>query len=66
LHVDPDGTLAVGRAPGRGAYVCANEACVAALGNRRGLLSRSLRARVNIADGLWQTVRSAAGSAATD
>ena len=40
------GALAVGRAPGRGAYVCPSEACVAALSARRGLLSRSLaRAR---------------------
>ena len=39
-------TLVVGRAPGRGAYVCPSEACVAALIARQGLLSRSLRARV--------------------
>ena len=56
LHVDA-GALAVGRAPGRGAYVCPDEACVAALTARRGLLSRSLRARVSVPDGLWQAVR---------
>ena len=64
LHVDAGGTLAVGRAAGRGAYVCPSEACVAALSGRAGLLSRSLRARVSVPDGLWQAVRSAAGSAA--
>jgi len=51
----------VGRAAGRGAYVCPSESCVDALCARRGLLSRSLRARVNVPDGLWQAVQSAAG-----
>ncbi len=55
----------VGRSEGRGAYVCPNEACVAELIARQGLLKRSLRARVNVPDGLWQAVRSAAGSAAS-
>ena len=55
----------MGRAAGRGAYVCPNEACVAALIARQGLLNRSLRARVNVPDGLWQAVQSAAGSAAS-
>ena len=59
------GVLAVGRAPGRGAYVCPAEACVAALIARQGLLTRSLRARVAVADGLWQAVQSAAGGART-
>lgn len=57
LHVADGGVLAVGRASGRGAYVCPDEACVAALTARRGLLSRSLRARVSVPDGLWQAVR---------
>ena len=59
----PSGTLAVGRAAGRGAYVCPSEACVAALSARQGLLNRSLRARVTVPDGLWQAVQSAAGGA---
>ena len=54
-----------GAVTGRGAYVCPNEACVAALIARQGLLRRSLRARVDVPDGLWQAVRSAAGSAAS-
>ena len=65
LHAAADGALAVGRAPGRGAYVCPTEACVAALIARQGLLARSLRARVTVADGLWQAVQSAAGGART-
>jgi predicted RNA-binding protein YlxR (DUF448 family) len=65
LHADAGGTLAVGRAEGRGAYVCPSEECVAQLIARRGLLARSLRARVNVPDGLWQAVQSAAGSAAS-
>jgi uncharacterized protein len=64
LHADASGGLAVGRAPGRGAYVCPSEACVTALSARQGLLNRSLRARVSVADGLWQAVRGAAGGAA--
>jgi predicted RNA-binding protein YlxR (DUF448 family) len=65
LHADVSCTLVVGRAPGRGAWVCPDEACVAAMIARRGLLSRSLRARVNPPDGLWQAVQSAAGGAAS-
>jgi uncharacterized protein len=65
LHADANGRLAVGRAPGRGAYVCPDEACVTALSTRRGLVSRSLRARVSVPDGLWQAVLSAVGGAAT-
>jgi hypothetical protein len=36
---------------------------VAAVRERPGLLSRSLRARVSVPDGLWQAVRSTAGTA---
>jgi len=64
LHAGAAGMLAVGRADGRGAYVCPEAACVAAMAARPGLLTRSLRARVSVPDGLWQAVRSAAGSAA--
>jgi predicted RNA-binding protein YlxR (DUF448 family) len=63
LHAAADGSLAVGRAGGRGAYVCAKRACVESMTARKGLLTRSLRARVSISDGLWQAVRDAAGSA---
>jgi uncharacterized protein len=63
LHADAAGALAVGRAPGRGAYVCPDEVCVAALRARRGLLGRSLRARVDVPDGLWQAVQNATGGA---
>ena len=63
LHAAADGSLAVGRADGRGAYVCAGQACVESMIARRGLLTRSLRARVSISEGLWQAVRDAAGSA---
>ena len=63
LHADADGALAVGRADGRGAYVCPNQACVESMTAAGGLLTRSLRARVSVPDGLWQAVRDAAGSA---
>jgi len=63
LHASASGTLAVGRAPGRGAWVCPEEACVGALIARQGLLNRSLRARVSVPDALWQAVQSAAGGA---
>jgi predicted RNA-binding protein YlxR (DUF448 family) len=65
LHVDEHGALAVGPAPGRGAYVCPEEACTDALRARPGLLARSLRTRPSIPDALWQAVRGAAGGAAT-
>jgi predicted RNA-binding protein YlxR (DUF448 family) len=65
LRVDGTGALVVARAAGRGAYVCPIEACVVEMTGRRGLLSRSLRARVSVDDGLWQAVQSAAGRAAS-
>ena len=63
LHAAADGSLAVGRADGRGAYVCARQACVESMIARRGLLTRSLRARVSISEGFGKPFGTRAGSA---
>ncbi|MGH9026629.1 MAG: YlxR family protein [Acidimicrobiia bacterium] len=44
----PDGTLAVGRGPGRGAWVCSAECLVTA--GARGALGRALRGEITPAE----------------
>ena len=66
LHADAERQRSSSGAP-RGAARRSARArpASAALIARSGLLSRSLRARVTVPDGLWQAVQSAAGGAAS-
>ena len=56
VNIDP-----TGKAAGRGAYVCADEACIA-LAEKKHCLSRALRQQVD--DGIYERLRRAVGNGA--